>query len=61
MFRGIVVGFCRLLRVLYFYSLLLLLINLVIVGYLQPYSEYRYYCLRFDLNSGALGAAIKVG
>ena len=33
----------------------------MIVGYLQPYTEYRYESLRFDLNSGALGAAIKVG
>jgi lipopolysaccharide export system permease protein len=59
--RGIGVGYGRLLRVPYFYAVPLLLINLGIVGYLQPYSEYRYESLRFDLNSGALGAAIKVG
>jgi lipopolysaccharide export system permease protein len=39
----------------------LALLNLFIVGYLEPYSHYRYEGLRFDLNSGALGAAIKVG
>ena len=39
----------------------LLLINLFIVGYLEPYAHYRYEGLRFDLKSGALGAAIKVG
>jgi lipopolysaccharide export system permease protein len=39
----------------------LVALNLFIVGYLQPYSRYRYEGLRFDLNSGALGAAIKVG
>ena len=38
-----------------------LLINLFIVGYLEPYTHYRYEGLRFDLKSGALGAAIKVG
>jgi lipopolysaccharide export system permease protein len=59
--RGIGVGYGRLLRVPYFYAVPLLLINLGIVGYLQPYTEYRYESLRFDLNSGALGAAIKVG
>ena len=35
--------------------------NLCIVGYLEPYTHYRYEGLRFDLKSGALGAAIKVG
>ena len=35
--------------------------NLAIVGWLEPYSRYRYEGLRFDLRSGALGAAIKVG
>jgi lipopolysaccharide export system permease protein len=59
--RGIGVGYGRLLRVPYAYAIPLALINLAIVGYIQPYSEYRYESLRFDLNSGALGAAIKVG
>ena len=59
--RGIGVGFGRLLRVPYFYAVALLLLNLVIVGYVEPYSRYRYEGLRFDLRSGALGASIKVG
>jgi lipopolysaccharide export system permease protein len=59
--RGIGIGYGRLLRVPYAYTVPLAIINLLIVGYLQPYSEYRYESLRFDLNSGALGAAIKVG
>jgi lipopolysaccharide export system permease protein len=59
--RGIGISFGRLLRVPYFYAVPLMAINLAIVGYLEPYSEYRYESLRFDLNSGALGAAIKVG
>jgi lipopolysaccharide export system permease protein len=59
--RGIGVGYGRLLRIPYAYTVPLAIINLLIVGYLQPYSEYRYESLRFDLNSGALGAAIKVG
>jgi len=59
--RGIGVSYGRLLRMPYWYAVPLAIINLGIVGYLQPYTEYGYESLRFDLNSGALGAAIKVG
>lgn len=59
--RGIGIGFGRLLRVPYLYTVPLLALNLAIVGYLEPYTHYRYEGLRFDLKSGALGAAIKVG
>lgn len=59
--RGIGIGFGRLLRVPYFFAVPLLLLNLFIVGYLEPFTHYRYEGLRFDLKSGALGAAIKVG
>ena len=59
--RGIGVGYGRLLRVPYFYAGVLMLLNLAIVGYIEPYARYRYEGLRFDLRSGALGASIKVG
>ena len=59
--RGIGVGFGRLLRVPYAYAISLMALNLAIVGYVEPYSDYRYEGLRFDLTSGALGASIKVG
>jgi lipopolysaccharide export system permease protein len=59
--RGIGIGYTRLLRTPYSYAIPLALINLFIVGYLEPYTHYRYEGLRFDLKSGALGAAIKVG
>ena len=59
--RGIGIGYGRLLRVPYAYAVPLAAINLFIVGYLEPYTHYRYEGLRFDLKSGALGAAIKVG
>ena len=59
--RGIGIGYGRMLRIPYFYAVPLALINLGIVGYLEPYTHYRYEGLRFDLKSGALGAAIKVG
>ena len=59
--RGIGVGYGRLLRVPYLFAVALMGLNLAIVGWLEPYSHYRYEGLRFDLRSGALGAAIKVG
>ena len=59
--RGIGIGYGRLLRVPYSYAIPLAILNLGIVGYLEPYTHYRYEGLRFDLKSGALGAAIKVG
>jgi lipopolysaccharide export system permease protein len=43
------------------YAFGLILQNIVLVGYIQPYAQYRYEGLRFDLRSGALGASIKVG
>ena len=59
--RGIGIGYGRLLRIPYFYAIPLAILNLFIVGYLEPYTHYRYEGLRFDLKSGALGASIKVG
>src|SRR6186713_145049 len=59
--RGIGIGYGRLLRIPYAYAVPLMFLNLFIVGYLEPYSHYRFEGLRFDLKSGALGAAIKVG
>ncbi len=59
--RGIGLGYTRLLRVTYIFAVGLMLLNLAIVGYVEPYSRYRYEGLRFELRSGALGASIKVG
>jgi lipopolysaccharide export system permease protein len=59
--RGIGIGYGRLLRVPYMFAIALLLVNIAIVGWVDPYARYRYEGLRFDLKSGALGASIKVG
>lgn len=59
--RGIGAGFGRLLRIPYGFAVGLLLLNLFIVGWLQPWTHYGYERLRFDLRSGALGASMKVG
>src|SRR4051812_47464310 len=59
--RGIGMGYGRMLRVPFMFAVPLAILNLFIVGYLEPYTHYRYEGLQFDLKSGALGAAIKVG
>ena len=59
--RGIGVGYNRLLRVPYMFAIALMLVNVAIVGWVDPYARYRYEGLRFDLKSGSLGASIKVG
>lgn len=60
-FRAVGLSYGRLLRVPYYYAIALALLNLAIVGFIQPYSRYAYEGLRFELRSGALGASIKVG
>lgn len=60
-FRAVGLGYGRLLRTPYIYAITLALINLAIVGFIQPYARYAYEGLRFELRSGALGASIKVG
>ena len=59
--RSVGMGFGRLLRVPYAFAIALALLNLAIVGFIQPYARYAYEGLQFDLRSGALGASIKVG
>ena len=45
----------------YLFAIVLALINLAIVGFIQPQARYAYEGLRFELRTGALGASIKVG
>jgi lipopolysaccharide export system permease protein len=59
--RGVGMSYLQLLKVPYMYALALALVNLAIVGYVQPYARYAYEGLRFELRSGALGASIRVG
>lgn len=55
------VSYLRLLKVPMAFAVVLMALNVLIVGFLQPYSRYAYEGLRFELRSGALGASIKVG
>jgi lipopolysaccharide export system permease protein len=59
--RAVGMSYTRLLKVPYIFTIALAVVNLGIVGFLQPYSRYAYERLRFELRSGALGASIKVG
>ncbi len=60
-YRAVGQGYRQLLKVPYMYAVALMLVNLVLVGFVQPLSRYYYEELRFELRSGALGASIKVG
>lgn len=60
-FRAVGQGYGRLLKVPYIFAVALMLVNLALVGFIQPLSRYYYEELRFELRSGALGASIKVG
>lgn len=51
----------QLLKVPYLFAFGLALLNLAIVGFVQPYARYAYEGLSYELRSGALGASIKVG
>ncbi len=59
--RAVGLGYNRLLRMPYLICGVLMGVNLLIVGYLQPMSHYYYEQLQYELRSGALGASIKVG
>lgn len=51
----------RLLRMPLIFAVLLGAVTFWLVGFEQPYSRYSYERLRFELQTGALGASIKVG
>ena len=59
--RAVGMSYWRLLRVPYMYTIVLAILNLFIVGYVQPKARYAYENLRYELRTGALGASIKVG
>ena len=59
--RAVGLSYTRLLRVPYLITLVLACVNFAIVGYLQPLARYYYEQLEYELQSGALGASIKIG
>ena len=59
--RAVGLSYTRLLRMPYLLTIVMGALNLAIVGYLQPLSNYYYEQLQYQLRSGALGASIRVG
>ncbi|RVQ67222.1 LptF/LptG family permease [Croceicoccus ponticola] len=59
--RAVGLGYTRLLRVPYLITLALVVVNFMLVYFVQPVSRYDYQRLAFELSSGALGASIDVG
>ena len=59
--RAVGLSYTRLLRVPYLLTFALMAVNFAIVGYLQPQARFAYQELEYELQSGALGASIKVG
>jgi len=60
-FRAVGLSYTRLLRMPYLLTILLMIVNFAIVSYLQPQARFAYQELEYELQSGALGASIKVG
>ena len=59
--RAVGWSYTRLLRVPYLITLAMIALNFAIVGYMQPKARFAYQEMEFELQSGALGASIKVG
>nr|WP_298932138.1 LPS export ABC transporter permease LptF [uncultured Erythrobacter sp.] len=59
--RAVGLSYWRLLRVPYIITLGLVAVNVALVFYVQPLSNYYYKQMEYELRSGALGASIKVG
>ncbi|NJM36348.1 MAG: YjgP/YjgQ family permease [Rhodomicrobium sp.] len=51
----------RLLRPVYLLTFALMIFDFLLVSYIQPYAQYEYEQIRFDVTSGALGIKIPQG
>jgi lipopolysaccharide export system permease protein len=54
-------SFGRLMRPVYGLMLVLMVLDFLLVAYIQPYARYKYQQIRFDVTSGALGIKIPAG
>jgi lipopolysaccharide export system permease protein len=55
------IGLSRFIRSAVILGLLLMMVNLILVGYLQPYSRYAYRAILFNVTSGVLESGIGEG
>ena len=51
----------RILRPLFVLSMIMMVLNFVLLAYVQPYARYAYHELRYELQAGLLGARFPVG
>lgn len=54
-------SFGRLMRPVYMLMLVLMVLDFLLVSYIQPFARYKYQEIRFDVTSGALGIKIPAG
>ena len=55
------IGLSRIIRVAVLLGLFMMIFNLILVGYLQPYSRYAYRLILFNISSGVLETGIGEG
>jgi len=55
------IGLSRFIRSAVLLGLLMMMVNLILVGYLQPYSRYAYRAILFNVTSGVLESGIGEG
>ena len=55
------IGLSRIIRAAVLLGLVMMIFNLILVGYLQPYSRYAYRLILFNISSGVLEAGIGEG
>lgn len=55
------ISFARLLRPVYALVIILLILDFLLVAYVQPYGRYQYKQIRYDVTSGAFGIRIQSG
>jgi lipopolysaccharide export system permease protein len=55
------IGLSRFIRSAVILGLLMMMVNLILVGYLQPYSRYAYRAILFNVTSGVLESGIGEG
>ncbi len=54
-------SFGRLMRPVYMLIVLVMVLDFLLVSYIQPFARYKYQQIRFDVTSGALGIKIPAG
>ena len=51
----------RIMRPLWVLTLIGMMVNFILLAYIQPYARYEFHQLRYELQAGLLGARVPVG